>query len=1113
MECPSCLAKVPEDRQFCTECGAPLPSRCPFCGCLNPLGSKFCGNCGAELRPASRMARPDLQHEPAPLQSTAHAERRQLTVMFCDLVGSTALALRLDPEDLRDVIGAYHRCVAETVRRFDGFLAKYMGDGVLVYFGYPAAHEDDAERAVRAGLALVEAVGHLLVPEEALRVRIGIATGLVVVGDLIGVGAAQEQTVVGETPNLAARLQALAEPNAVVIAQGTHRLTGGLFQYESLGAVEVKGFVERVPAWRVYGESAVENRFEALHPSGGETPLVGREEEIELLLRRWERAKSGEGQVVLLSGEPGIGKSRITAALQQRLADEPHIRLRYFCSPHHQDSALHPTIAQLERAAGLAREDAPEVKLTKLETLLAATPPSNEDMALLAELLSIPAAATSRYPAPNFTPQRKKEQTFEALLRQLAMLARQRPVLMVFEDAHWVDPTSREQLDLVVERVQRSSVLLLITFRPEFSPPWTGQAHVTTLTLNRLDQRESAALAQRIAGNNAALSAEAVDEIVGRTDGVPLFVEELTKAVVEANEHQCGAKLVLSRIPAAAHTVPATLHASLMARLDRLGPAAKELAQVGAAIGREFSYELLAAVAPRPEMEVRYALSQLVGAGLLFQRGTPPEATYVFKHALVQDAAYCTLLRKQHRQLHQSIAQRLEQYDPDVVQGQPELLAHHYNEAGLHKSAIAYWTAAGERAVRRAANTEAIRHFRRALTSLEVEPDAPERATTELKILAQLGPAMMSTQGWTAPEVERVYDRALQLARAVDSSADLVAPLIGLWLFHNTRGEFTKARASIRELFRVAHTLNDPNLLLQAHHAAWPTPMLCGDFSEAYKHVEEGLSLYDERQHRHHAFHYIGHDPAVCANALGAIIAWVLGHPERAAQHADSAMQLARRLEHAPTLAHALWFGCTYHALRGDVAATLTTSAELVALCEENQLAQPKPAGMLFRGWALVRIGEIEEGLELVRKGVATWEQGGAGAFLQQGRFLLAETCSISGRRDETLELLKTALTHGTQTGERWCEARIHHLRAQLFIASAEWSQAEECLRTALDIAHQQNARSFELRSATSLARLWRDRGQCREARDLLAPVYSWFTDGFDTPDLRESKALLDLLH
>jgi class 3 adenylate cyclase/predicted ATPase/DNA polymerase III delta prime subunit len=1031
--------------------------------------------------------------------------------MFCDLVGSTALASRLDLEDLRDVIGAYHHDVAETVRRFDGFVAKYMGDGVLMYFGYPAAHEDDAERAVRAGLALVDAVRNLRGVGELLQVRIGVATGPVVVGDLIGAGAAQEQAVVGETPNLAARLQAHAAPDAVVIDQRTHRLTGGLFEYEDLGAIEVKGFAEPVRAWRVFGESAVENRFEALHPSGDESPLVRREEEIELLLRRWQRARTGEGQVVLLSGEPGIGKSRITTALQQRLVGEQHALVRYFCSPHHQDSALHPTIAQLERAAGFAREDTPEIKLTKLETLLAPTQASNEDVALLAELLSIPAATAGCRPVPDLTPQRKKELTFETLLRQLAVLARQQPVLMIFEDIHWIDPTSREQLDRLVDRVQGLPVLLLVTLRPEFFPPWTGQAQVTTLTLNRLDRSESAALVQRIAGNEGALSAEAVDEIVARTDGVPLFMEELTKAVVEANG---GAKLVISGAPAAARAVPATLHASLMARLDRLGPAAKKVAQVGAAIGREFSYELLAAVAGQQNhADVRNQLNRLVEAGLLFQRGSPPEASYVFKHALVQDAAYSTLLRKLRQQLHRDIAQRLERHDPGVVRSQPELLAYHYSEAGLHESAIAYWTAAGERAVRRAANTEAVRHFRRALALLGDQAETPERAAMELKILAELGPAILSTQGWTAPEVEIVYDRALKLARAIEGSADLVTPLVGLWIFHHARGEFGKARESIQELFRVAQTLNDPNLLLQAHHAAWPTPMFCGDFVTAYKHVEQGLALYDERRHRHHAFQYMGHDPAVCAHALGAIIAWVQGYPDRAARHADSAVQFARQLEHAPTLAHALWFVCTYYILRYDVEAALAASSETLALCEEHQLAQPKAAGMLYRGWALVQNGEIGKGLTLAQDGLATWERGGVGAFLQQGRFVLAEICSVAGRRDEAIDLLEAALAHGYQTGERWCEARVHHLRAQMFLASEQWAQAEECLQTALDIARGQKARSFELRSAASLARLWRDQKRHHEAYGLLAPIYAEFTEGLDTPELRQAKVLLDELH
>ena len=565
--------------------------------------------------------------------------------MFVDLVGSTALASRLDPEDLREIIGAYHRCVADTVAHFGGFVAKYMGDGVLVYFGYPQAHENAAEQAVRAGLALVDTVRRLQQPEP-LRVRIGIATGQVVVGDLITSGEGQERGVVGETPNLAARLQALAEPDAVVIGPQTRQLLGDLFEYRDLGAVEVKGFPEPIHPYQVVWESAVESRFEALH-GATPTPLVGREEEVDLLQRHWHRAKSGEGRVVLLSGEPGIGKSRLTVALQERLQNEPHTRLRYFCSPHHQDSALHPTIAQLERAAGFERDDTPERKLDKLAALLA--PASPEDGALLAELLSLP--TEGRFPPLQLTPQRKKEKTFEALLRQLEDLARQGPVLMLFEDVHWIDPSSRELLDLVIERVPRLPVLLLVTFRPEFQPPWTGQAHVTILVLNRLDRREGAALVQRVVGNGE-LPSDVVAEIIERTDGVPLFVEELTKAVLEGG----NAGIVLSRAAATALNVPATLHASLMARLDRLGSAAKEVAQVGAILGREFSYELLAAVAQRNAAELDAALDQLVGAGLAFRRGAPPQATYLFKHALVQDAAYGTLLRGKRQELHRRVA-------------------------------------------------------------------------------------------------------------------------------------------------------------------------------------------------------------------------------------------------------------------------------------------------------------------------------------------------------------------------------------------------------------------------------------------------------------------------
>ncbi|MEA2782731.1 MAG: hypothetical protein QOK29_4275, partial [Rhodospirillaceae bacterium] len=600
------------------------------------------------------------------------AERRQLTVMFCDLVGSTALSARLDPEDLREVIGAYHRCCANLVERNGGYVAKYMGDGVLAYFGYPRAHEHDAERAVQAGLALVEAAPRLVTPAGSpLQMRIGIATGLVVVGDLIGSGAAQERGVIGETPNLAARLQGIAEPNMVVIAEGTRRLLGNLFELQDLGAKDLKGIAGPVPAWAALRASSVESRFEALHATGL-TALVGREEESELLLRRWSRAKAGEGQVVLLSGEAGIGKSRLTAALLERLAAVPHARLRYFCSPQHTDSPFYPVIGQMERAAGLARDDTPEAKLDKLDAMLAQTSTSIEDAALFAEMLSLP--NDGRYPALDLTAQQRRQRTLDALGLQIEALTRSNPVLMIFEDAHWTDPTNLEAFGRVVDRIRTLRVLLIVTFRPEFEPPWIGRPHVTALTIDRLVQREASAIIDRVLGDKQ-LPARIRQDIIERTDGIPLFVEEMTKAVLEA-ESDGDAWRTAGAIPPPTVTVPASLHASLIARLDRLGPA-KELAQIGAAIGREFSHALLASVVRRPEAELGSALDRLIAAGLLSRLGVPPHASYLFKHALVQDAAYGTLLREPRRALHARIAESLESQFAETAESRPEMLAHH----------------------------------------------------------------------------------------------------------------------------------------------------------------------------------------------------------------------------------------------------------------------------------------------------------------------------------------------------------------------------------------------------------------------------------------------------
>ena len=693
------------------------------------------------------------------------AERRQVTVMFSDLVGSTALSGRMDPEDLREVISAYQECVAETVGRLGGFIAKFMGDGVLVYFGYPHAHEDDAERAVRAGLKLVAAVSDVKT-HAPLQTRVGIATGLVVVGDLIGSGASQEQAIVGETPNLAARLQGVAEPNSVVIAESTRRLVGNLFELEDLGTQELKGISGLARAWLALRPSSVESRFEALH-SSGLTELVGREEELEILLRRWSKAKTGEGQAVLLSGEAGIGKSRLTATLLERLATEPHTRLRYFCSPQHTDSALYPIISQMERAAKFTHDDTAQAKLDKLDALLAQSFTPRQDAALLAEMLSLP--NDGRHPTLELAAQQRRQKTLEALAAQLEALSRSSPVLMIFEDVHWIDPTSLEAVGRAVDRTRNLRVLLILTHRPEFEPPWIGQPHVTALTINRLGEREIAAMIDRVIGNKL-LPANVRQDIIERTDGIPLFVEEMTKAVLEAGGEE-SAERTIAAIPSPAVAVPPSLHASLMARLDRLG-SAKEIAQIGSAIGREFSHPVLAAVVRKPEAELGSALERLIEAGLLFRQGEPPHATYLFKHALVQDAAYGTLLREPRRALHARIGETLESQFAEIAENQPQLLARHCTEAGLIEKAAEFWGKAGQRSLQRSALVEAVEQLTQALAQIASLPATQRLRREQIKVQVALVNALMHVKGYAAPETKAAVEKARLLIEQAEALGD-----------------------------------------------------------------------------------------------------------------------------------------------------------------------------------------------------------------------------------------------------------------------------------------------------------------------------------------------------
>ena len=1026
------------------------------------------------------------------------AERRHVTVMFSDLVGSTAMSTRMDPEDLREVISSYQKCVAQTGRRFGGFVAKYMGDGVLVYFGYPQAHEDDAERAVRAGLELITAVSSLK-PNAPLQSRVGIATGLVVVGDLIGTGEARERGIVGETPNIAARLQSIAEPNQVVIAEDTRRLLGNLFEFTDLGLKELKGIASPTRTWVALRPRSIESRFEALRESDL-AELIGREEELELLIRRWTQAKSGQGQVVLLSGEPGIGKSRLIAGFLERLASEPHKRLRYFCSPQRTDSALYPIISQIERAAGYAHDDTPQMKLDKLDGLLSQSFASRSDAALFAEMLSVP--NDGRYPKGELTPQQRRQRMLKVLTAQLEELADQHPALMIFEDIHWIDPTSLEVLNRTVDGIKTLPVLLIVTFRPEFDAPWTGQSRVTNLVLNRLEELEAAAIIARVTGNKV-LPAHLVTEIVGRTDGVPLFVEEMTKAVLEAQ----------SEVAAPALKVPASLHGSLMARLDRLG-SAKEVAQIGAAIGREFSDALLTAVARKPQAELGLALDGLVAAGLLLRQSMPPHSTYQFKHALVQGAAYETLLREPRRALHARIVETLESQFAEIGKNQPELLAQHCDAAEHSEKAAVYWRTAGEQAAHRGANVEAIEHFRRALLRNAQRSESADRSRTELAILSQLGPALMSIHGWAATSVGEVLERATNVARQLEASRDLAPPLTSLWLFRYARGELNQSDEISHELFRIARKLEDPELTLQAHHAAAPLRWVRGFHLEADGHFESCLTLYHEDRDAQHRFLYMGHDPAVCAMCVGASVKWALGFPDQAARLEQAALMLARKLQHIPSLAHALSFNAHSQVLRRDFAAVAESAQELLPICQEYKLAQPGALAMIDLGWAQVHLGHVEDGFARLAEGLDQLDRIGVRIWLSRGKRMNAEACLAAKRYNEGLEQVSRAISIAKEIGLDGDTPRLYLLQGELLLhtSGGNLAMAEGCFRSALEAAEAQGARGWLLRATTSMAGLLAERGERAQARDRLAAIYADFEEGLETPDLQDARVLIDQL-
>lgn len=1037
------------------------------------------------------------------------AERRQLTVLFCDLVDSTALSRRLDPEDLQDVVRRFLDACSQAIGRFNGYIAKYMGDGMLVYFGYPQAHENDAERAVYAGLALLDTVQTLNLenphPEFGIAARIGIATGPVVVGEVMGQDIAKERSVFGETPNLAARLQALAKPNQLVIDPVTKRLVGNAFDVVDLGAFSLKGFDTPVQAWQVLSIRSSASRFES-DRSIHLTNFVGREQEIALLLGRWHEAVGGEGQVVLLCGEAGIGKSRMTRNLCDRLANEPYQRVQFQCSPYHTNTAFYPAINFLREAAGLTSQDSVEAQLDKLDVLVIDSEIDKQDtVALFADLLSI--RGDHRYPPLTVSSEKRKDMTLEALVYHLQKLADRCPLLFIVEDVHWLDPTTLDLMTRIIDRIRQMRMLLLITCRPDFKPVWSDYSHVTSLTLSRLPRRQSAELVAAVTGGKA-LPPEVQQAILAKADGVPLYIEALTENVLQSGlltegNHALALKGSLKGLP-----IPDSLQALLMERVDRLGPA-KGIVQAGATIGREFTYELLQATVDATDSQLRHALNLFVASGLMFQEGEIPNATYHFKHALVQEAAYSTLPKKPRRLLHARIAKALESHFAERVNREPELLGYHYEQAGLAGPAVEYWFRAARRDAERSANIEALNHFSRALDVLKDLSQGPERDAVELEILIARGAPLLTVKGYASDDIEHNFRRAKELSQENSDSEHHLLAIWGLWVFQFVGGHADTARGLAENLLALANREQNSDLRIRAHMSVGSSYFFLGRFEEAKTHQLAAKTLFDPNRNRSHDLPYT-QDPGITARIILAWTCWILGEVDQVEPLALEALGMARELEHPFTLVFALtslsWIYSTTH----DAQRTLQLTDEAVAVSTKYSFELGLAWATVLQGWALAEQGR-EEGLGKLVQGLSAIEATGASLNNTFTLALLAEIYLRHNRIDEGLAAIEDAQKLASTWGELFWQAELFRLKGELLLRQSDQSvhAAEQCLSDALKIAQNQHATMLELRAATSLARLWKTLNKVDEATRILQSVCAKFHEGVDNRELSEARTAL----
>jgi class 3 adenylate cyclase/tetratricopeptide (TPR) repeat protein len=1089
MRCSSCGFENSVGRKFCSECGTVLPRGCPQCGADNAMAAKFCGECGAPLNAAAAVPLPGVSS--AQPRDTA-GERRHLTVMFCDLVGSTEISARLDPEEWREIEADYLRAVAETISRFDGFVAKYLGDGVMAYFGWPEAHDNDAERAARAGLAIVDAVGALNQRDRQssrpkLSVRVGIDSGTVVIGK----GGGSDSEVFGDTANIAARVQSAGAPDTVIVTPAVHRLVSGLFVVEECGAYQLKGIAEPVELYRIVRLSGARSRL-AASAVRGLTPFVGRADEMALLWNRWERASDGEGQVVLIVGEAGIGKSRLVRQFRERLAGTPHTWNECAGASYFQNTPFYPITDMLQQGFTERGDKTEGEKLSELERVLelAGLKPA-EAVPLIAPVLNV-SLDEKKYPPLTTSPEQKRKRLLTTLVGWLFGVARTQPSVMAVEDLHWFDASTLELMQLLMEQGATSPLLLLSTARPEFHAPWTSREHHTHLILNRLTTRDVRELVGQVVATSA-LSGEAIDKVIERTGGVPLFVEELTRAVLERGDAK-----------PTAHEIPATLHDSLMARLDRLGPA-KEVAQIASVIGREFSYELLQVVSAMHKENLQSALARLAEAELIYARGIPPEANYTFKHALIQDAAYDALLKSRRRELHRRVAVAMTETFRELAETQLELVARHWTDAAEAELAIAAWKKAGEAADTRRAFKEAEEDYRQALAMLDTLAESPERDARELELASALAQVLTLARGYSASETVEIVARTRALAEKSGDLAHLVVQGFGVWAALNTAADFPRAAALADQILDLAQREGSPTSLVFAHQAQTQARFYGGDPVRAEEHFTifrsllEGASGYRQLP-----------GGVVIAIGYGSLIAWNLGRADLARERIGEAITFAEDTKSPYDLAFGRFFESWLYRWLREPLRTAAAAAEVIAISEKHGFTYCVHLARHCLGWARAELGSTGEGISLIRQGLAGMASAGARVSVPGFLICLAEAQTRDGRIDDALSTIDCALQANPE--ELAYQPQMLTCRGDLRLRLGHAELAKDDFREAIALAQKMSAKTLELRAATSLARMLQARSDLVAARDLLSPLYNWFTEGFDTPDLKDAKVLIDEL-